>query len=143
MILLFEIILITSLLVIGWTIITQPDMGLADIREWAEEKNSVFINATLVCHWCMSSSWSLLGYFFAWRLGLVESFSWALVWAYPLVVCGSSFLCGISWAIYKMINKITEKNDIEANYLSHIEQMAFFDLQERKKRHLEKKNNGH
>ena len=143
MTLLFELILITYLLVIGWTIITQPNMGLGQIREWAGEQDSVFMNAALVCHWCMPSTWSLIGYFFAWRLGLIETFSWKLIWVYPLVVCGSSLLCGITWAAYQMIKSTSEKNEVEANYLSHIEQMAFFDLQERKKKHLEKKNNNH
>lgn len=143
MTLLFEIILITSLLVIGWTIITQPAMGLGEIREWGDENDSVFIHATLLCHWCMPSTWSLLGYLFAWQVGLIESFSWKLVWLYPLVICGSSLLCGITWTIYLTINQIREKNEIEAKYFNHAEEMIFFDLQDRKKKHLEKKNNNH
>lgn len=128
MTLLFEIILITSILVIGWTIVTQPSMGLGDIREWAEAQDSVFINATLVCHWCMSSSWSLIGYFFAWRIGLIESFSWKLFWMYPLVVCGSSFLCGLSWAIFKRI-------EIQIKHLTNLEKLTFWDTCERKREH--------
>ena len=124
MTLLFEIILITSLLVIGWTIITQPAMGFGGLREWADEYNSVLINATLFCHWCMPSSWSLLGYFFAWRLELIESFSWKLFWMYPLVVCGSSFLCGVSWAIFKRI-------EIHIKQLSNVEKLTHWDIKDR------------
>ncbi len=132
MTLLFELILITSLLVIGWTIITQPAMGLGEIREWADEQESVFINAAFVCHWCMPSTWSLFGYFFAWRLGLIESFSWKLFWMYPLVVCGSSFLCGISWAIYKRI-------EIHTKQLTNVEKLSYWDTVDRKREHI---NNG-
>lgn len=133
MTLLFEIILITSLLVIGWTIITQPAMGLGQIREWGDEQDSVFINATLLCHWCMSSSWSLLGYFFAWQLGLIEEFSWKLIWMYPLVVCGSSFLCGISWAIYKRI-------EIHTKQLTNVEKLSHWDIKDRNAEFQKSKN---
>ncbi len=120
MTLLFELILITSLLVIGWTIITQPGMGLGFIRDWGK------FEALLLCHWCMPSTWSLIGYFFAWRLGLIEVFSWKLVWMYPLVVCGSSFLCGISWALYKRI-------EIHTKQLINVEKLTHWDILDRKK----------
>lgn len=132
MTLLFELILITSLLVIGWTIVTQPGMLLSAIRDWGNENDSVIVSGTILCHWCMSSSWSLLGYFFAWRLGLIESFSWKLVWMYPLVVCGSSFLCGISWAIYKRI-------EIHTKQLTNVEKLSHWDILDRKREHI---NNG-
>jgi len=133
MTLLFELILITSLLVIGATIVTQVGMGLYVVREWADEKESRFYDALIGCHWCMPSLWSLAGYFFAWRLGFIEYFSWKLVWMYPLVVCGSSFLCGLSWAIYIRI-------EIHTKQLSNVEKLTHWDIKDRTSEFQKNKN---
>lgn len=136
MTLIFELILLTSILVIGWTIITQPEMGLYFLREWAETKESKLLNATMFCHWCMPSSWSLIGYLFAALIGLIDSFSWSLVFMYPIVVCGSSFLCGLLWAVYKKI-------EIETKYYHNEEQNVYFNLKDRKARYKRETSNNH
>lgn len=136
MTLIFELILLTSILVIGWTIITQPEMGLSFIREWAEKKESKFLEATLTCHWCMSSSWSLFGYLFAALIGIIDSFSWSLIFMYPIVVCGSSFLSGLSWAIYKKI-------EIQTKYYENEETISYFNLKDRKAKYRKEASNHH
>lgn len=130
----FNLILLTSILILGATVVTQPGMGLYFLREWAENKESKLLNATLLCHWCMPSSWSLLGYLFATLIGVIDSFSWGLVFMYPVVVCGSSFLCGLLWAIYKKI-------EIEAKYYENEETISYFNLKDRKARYRKETSN--
>ena len=125
MIVLITLISITSILVLGVTIVTQPGMILHSIRSWAEKKESKIYEPIILCHWCMASLWSSVGYFFA-LITRIISWEWSLVFYYPLVVCGSSIACGVTWGLYKKIES-------ESNYFSNVEKLTHWDIVDRKK----------
>lgn len=136
MIILLQIILLTSIWCIGIKIVTQDGMLLAVVRKEAEKRfelGSVIYDPLVLCEWCMPSIHSVFGYGFAVAIGVVDHFSWRLILMYPLVVMGASLLCGMIWATYKMI-------EIKTKHFEHIEQLSYFDLKERKFNH--QKTNG-
>lgn len=106
MILLFELIAITSIWVLGLTILTQPKMLLGSIRNWADTKGQ-WVEPLIRCHWCMPSVHSLIGYGFAIGMGLIQQFSWFLVVIYPLVALGSSLINGLIWGWHLKIESET------------------------------------
>jgi len=137
-VLLFKLILITSLLVLGYTIVTQENMLLHSVRRWAEriqDRGSKFIETLAICHWCMPSTWSLLGFAFGYGLGLYD-LSWKLLLLYPLCVAGSSLTCGIIWGLNKLIESATQ-------YFTNGEKLIYMDIRDRKDRYnAKRKNNG-
>lgn len=103
MILLLKLIFITSLLVLGYTVATQENMVFHGIRKWAEKKKengSKWAEPLFLCHWCQSSSWSLISFAFAFGLGIIQSFTWSIFIYYILTVCGSSLLNGFVWGFH-------------------------------------------
>lgn len=111
---LLKLITITSLLVLGWKIVTSEGMLLHKVALIAEQKvheGKIYFELIL-CPWCMSSLWSLFGFAFAYGLGVIE-LNWKLLLLYPLCVCGSSLVCGLTWTIYQTINAIKERNESE------------------------------
>lgn len=120
MILLFELIVITSILVLGYTIATQEKMLLHWIREWADKKHdegAKWVEPVFLCHWCQPSVWSLFGFLFAYGIGVLDvsawnSFAWNVLFYYPLVVCGSSIVCGFSWTWYLQKNAAKERDEL-------------------------------
>lgn len=116
MILLFELIFITSILVLGYTIITQEGMALYSLRLWAEKKKDEgkkWIEPILLCHWCQPSIWSAFAFAFAFGIGLIEKFNWHLLFYYPLVVAGSSLLNGLIWGYHLKSNAQKEAYESE------------------------------
>jgi hypothetical protein len=107
MIILFQIIVLTSIWVLGWTIVTQQGMLLYSIREWAEGQGSKILEPVILCHWCMPSLHSVFGYIFAFSLGLLPPDP-AMLFIYPLVVMGSSLCCGMIWTLYQYLSAKTE-----------------------------------
>ena len=84
------------------------------VRVWAECKDKKWLEPLVLCHWCMPSVWGIFGYFFAIVSGVIQ-FKFKLVWLYPLVVCGSSLMCGLIWTAYLVMNR--EKEFYESNTL--------------------------
>lgn len=120
MILLFKLILLTFIWVMGIKIVTSEGMLLEKLGKWGEKKvdegHKIF-NAIIVCPWCLPSIHSIFGYGFAFGLGVLPLiWDWKLLIMWPLVVMGSSFLCGNVWNLYETINRIKEKNEAEAAY---------------------------
>lgn len=140
MTLIFELILISSIWVLGLTIITQEGMLLYSIREWANEKHengNRWLEPVILCHWCMASLHSVIGYLFAIGIGIINTFEWRLVFMYPIVVMGSSLFNGIVWGIHKLIESKTQ-------YYENAEILSHFDISDRKKKHrLEKSKTNH
>jgi len=134
--LIFDLILLTSIIVIGITVVTQEGMLLFWVREWAEEKKSKIFDALIRCIWCMSSVWSLIGFLFASLIGVINHFSWHLIFIYPIVVCGSSFVSGFFWTLYKKI-------EIQIKVYENEEQNLFFDLKDRKAKYKRETTNHH
>lgn len=134
MILLIQNIVILTIWCLGITIVTQPGMLLYFVREWAEQKKSIWYEPLVLCHWCLPSIHSVVSYGFAIGIGIIEHFSWSLIFMWPLVIMGSSILTGIIWSAYLLI-------DIKSRHFSNIEQLSFFDLKERKSNF--RKNNIH
>lgn len=112
MILLFELIVLTSIWVLGLTIVTQQGMALYSVREWADTKGT-WTEPLITCHWCMPSIHSVVGFGFAVAMNLIGGFSWVLVAMYPLVVMGSSLVNGLIWGWYLKVNAETEFFKIE------------------------------
>lgn len=103
MILLAKLISITSILVLGYTIVTQEGMALYSIREWAmrkKEEGKKWAEPLFICHWCQPSSWSLISFGFSFGLGIINRFEWNLVFYYILTVGGSSLLNGLVWGYH-------------------------------------------
>ena len=117
MITLLSIISITSIWVLGLTIATQEGMILYSIREWGDKihsKGNKWIEPIILCHWCMPSLHSIVGYAFAYKIGVIDFVSWQIVFMYPLVVMGSSMLNGLVWGIHKLIEN-------KSSYYEHVE----------------------
>lgn len=139
MILLFKLIIITTIWVLGVKISTAEEMILEKLGKYGEKKVEAghkIYDALWVCPWCMSSIHSLVGYGFAFLLGLIPfEWNWQLVYRYPLIVMGTSIAAGMTWTIYLTINQIKDKNEIEWKYYSHVEQLKYFELKEKKKKY--------
>lgn len=101
---LFNLIILTSIWVIGLNIVLQPSMALGSVREWAEAQDKMFFKPFLTCIWCMPSFHGLIGYWFGFGLGFAGEFDFKYVLAYPLVVMGSSFVCGFMWSLFVKID---------------------------------------
>ena len=107
MILLFELIAITSILVLGYTIATQEGMVFYNVREWAEKKREQghkWTTPVLLCYWCQPSSWALLAFVFAFGMGIITKLEWNLLFYYVLTVGGSSLLNGLIWGFHLKSN---------------------------------------
>jgi hypothetical protein len=122
MILLFELILITFIIVMGLKIAMSKDMLLEKLGSWLEKKaEEKKIFEMFICQWCMATLQSVTAHFFAFGLGLLPfEWNWQLLIRWPRVVMGASFLCGNIWNIYETINRIKEKNEVEAEYLKRV-----------------------
>ena len=127
MILLGQLILLTSIWVLGLTIATQEKMILEKVAIWAEAQNKAILKAVILCAWCMPSIHSVVGYGFAMALGVISEWSWTLLVLYPLVVMGASITSGLIWTICKLIEKKLEVAD-------HTEQLLHFDIKDRKEK---------
>lgn len=123
---LFTIMCITIIWCLGITIVTQPYMALGGVRRWAELKKSKWMEPLILCEWCMPSIHSLIGYAFAVAMRIIPPpFSFTLMVMYPLVVMGSSFITGVLWSVYKLIESKTR-------HLKNLEQLSHFDISDRK-----------
>ena len=126
---LIKIIFLTSVWVLGLTIVTQPEMALGEFRRWAEIKRRAIFEPIILCEWCMPSIHSLIGFAFAFALHVIPfKFSWDYVLMYPLVVMGSSFVCGMLWNSWKLL-------EVKISYFSNIEKLAHYDVADRKSRY--------
>jgi hypothetical protein len=100
MILLFKLIILTSLLTLGYTIVTQEGMALYRIRKWAttkKERGTKWVEPLLLCYWCQPSTWSIFSFSVAYGLHIIHNLQWNLLLYYVLTVCGSSLLNGLIW----------------------------------------------
>lgn len=133
MITLLSLILVTSIWVLGLTIATQQDMVLYFLREAAEKRESKIFEPIILCHWCMPSLHSIVGYLFVFGTGIASNFTWKIALMYPLVVCGSSLTCGLIWAVYKKI-------EVQTEHFKNIEQLSHWDKLDRKKQYSQRTN---
>lgn len=120
MMILFKLILITFIIVMGLKIAMSKDMLLERLGEYFQKKvddgHKYF--ELFICQWCMPTLYSIVAHAFAFGLKILPfEWNWQLLIRWPLVVMGSSFLCGNVWNIYETINRVREKNEAEANYL--------------------------
>lgn len=145
MILILKLIALTSIWVLGIKIATADDMVLEKVGQYGkkkvEEGHKIF-EALIVCQWCMPSIHSLIGYAFAFGLGILPvQWNWQLVIRYPIVVMGSSLVCGLTWLIYETLNQIHDRNEIQKRYYTHLERMAYWDVEDRKDSHKRQRKN--
>jgi hypothetical protein len=137
MILIFKLIALTSIWVLGLTIITQDGMALYSIRhnltDDSGKATKTIYDPIIVCHWCMPSIHSIIGYVFALVVGIIHELDWRLIIIYPIVVMGSSLVCGLVWQIYKAL-------EVYCKYTKHLEQMAYWELKERIAHHKKTNN---
>jgi hypothetical protein len=129
------VILFTSIWVIGIMIVTNKGMILEKLGEWGNKKvdqgHKIF-EAIIACPWCMPSIHSSVGFGFYF---LFFGIQWDLLLSYPIVAMGSSFCSGFTWTVYNFIVKVNE-------YYVHKEQMACWDIKDRKKLYNKNKNYG-
>lgn len=107
MVVVLQLIVITSILVLGYTISTQENMVFYGIRKWAEKKDSEgkkWASPIFMCHWCQPSSFSIISFLVAFKLGIIHKFEWQLLFIYILNVCGSSLLNGLIWGFNQKQN---------------------------------------
>lgn len=129
MIILFWLILFSSIWNLSIEIVISEGMALYCLRKWAQRKNSKWHEPLILCVWCRPSIHVLVGYVVAFCLGIISNFEWSLLVLYPFVVGATSLISGIVWSVYKLI-------EIKTKYYSHLEQHAYFDLKNRKQNHF-------
>lgn len=118
MFLLAKLIILTSILVLGYTAASQEGMVLYPIRQWAEKQKGKIWETLLLCHWCQPSTWTVAAYVFIWIIGEGSvHFTFCQILIYPLVVCGSSVLNGLVWATYKAISEIDKNYRMENEWI--------------------------
>lgn len=120
---LLQLIGLTFIIVMGLKIAMSEGMLLENLGKYFERKvdegNKGF--EIFICQWCMASLQSLTAHAFAFGLGVLPfEWNWQLLIRWPLVVMGSSFVCGNAWNIYETINRIKERNEAEANYFNSL-----------------------
>lgn len=138
---LFQLTIITTIWILGITIVTQKGMWLYFLRQAAQNRVdrleglghtvSRIYEPLILCHWCMPSIHAIVGFLFGIGLG-IASWNKELVFLYPLVVMASSFLVGILWGLHQLIWKANE-------IAEHIETLRFFDVKDRKTQHFASK----
>lgn len=109
MAILFDLILITTILCLSIKISTSEGMWLERLGVYGERKideGANWVKPLFACEWCMPSLWTLVGFAFAFGIGILSVFSWQLAFFYPLVVGGSSIVTGIIWNIITYLSKI-------------------------------------
>lgn len=116
---LLKLIGITFILVMGFKIVMSEGMLFESVGRYFEEKvdngNKKF--EVFICPWCMPSLCSIIAHGFAFGLGVLPfEWNWQLLIRWPLVIMGASFICGNAWNIYETINRIRERNEVEADY---------------------------
>jgi hypothetical protein len=142
------VIFFTYIWVLGVKIATSEGMILERLGNWGEEQEEEghkIFKGLITCQWCLPGFHSVVGWAYAFILGGIPfEFNWKYLVMWPIIIMGTSLCTGLTWTIYLTINQIREKNEIEAMYFQHAEEMIHFDLKERKERHNseKKKNNG-
>lgn len=123
MIVLFKLILLTTIWCLGMKIITSDHMILEKLGRYARKKveeGKLIYDPIIACEWCMPSMHSLIGYGFAIILGIITQFSWALVAIYPLVAIGSSIGTGMIWNFYLTMNSVKERNESQSDFYNRL-----------------------
>lgn len=107
----------------GLKVAMSEDMLLERLGEWFKKQidEGKKVYSLFYCQWCMSTSCSVVAYFFAFGLGILPfEFNWQLVIRWPLIVMGGSFVSGNLWNIYETINRIKERNEWEAYHYENL-----------------------
>lgn len=126
MILLFKLILLTTIWCLGIKIITAERMAFDNVGRYAQrkvEEGKIIFDPLIACEWCMPSIHSLIGYSFAIGLGIITHFYWTLVIMYPLVVIGASVGTGFTWNAYLTMNSIKERNESQTDFYDGLHQV--------------------
>ena len=121
--LLMIIVGFTCVWVLGLTIVTQDGMAFGFIRDrLTDDRGNPLMKIyepLILCEWCMPSIHGIFGYAFAIGLGYINEFNWKLVLIYPLVVALSSFIVGMLWSVYLLLEAIRKYAD-KSEKLLHI-----------------------
>ncbi len=114
---LYKLILITTILVVGWKIATAEGMLLHSVSVWANKSvaKGYKIFELLTCPFCMPSVFSILGYGFAW-ICHIAIISGKVALMYPLVACGASILSGGIWLVYELITAKRDYYNLKSEY---------------------------
>ena len=107
MFLLFELITICVIWCIGIKIVTSQGMVLEKLGEWAEKKvedGYRIYEPLLVCPYCMPSIHTAIAIGFSFGMGVIDTWSWHLLFMYPIVAMASSFINGFLWKAHQKQN---------------------------------------
>lgn len=160
MILIFKLILLTTMIVMTLKVVLSKDMLLENLGKWLEykasdkyedgeliEKGNKFYDL-FICPFCMNTIQSITAHAFAFGLGILPlEFNWQLFLRWPLVIFGAAALSGFTWTLYETVNRIKDRNEAEENFYNiSIEEMierndSDFDEDGYKKKFFEKLKN--
>jgi hypothetical protein len=114
MLLLFELITICVIWCLGIKIVTAEGMLLEDLGKWAEKKvesGYKIYEALLVCPYCLPSIHTAIAIGFAFGIGVIDTWSWHLLFMYPIIAMASSFINGFLWKSHQKQNADKELSE--------------------------------
>lgn len=138
---LIKLIGLSSMIVLAFKIASSKDMVLEKVGNYAEyqvEKGKKYFEL-LTCPFCMGSIFSFPAFLIAYAFGVIE-LSWNLLLLYPMTVFGTSICAGFTWTLYTILNTWNEKNESEKKYFETTEQLAHFEVKDRKEKYKAKIN---
>jgi hypothetical protein len=128
--LLFELITICVIWCLGIKILTADGMLFQSIGKWAEKKvdeGKIIFEPLLVCPYCMPSLHTAIAIGFGFGIGIIDEFSWHLIFMYPIVAMASSFINGYVWTLHQkqhmekdFIESATDTCNIVSDYIEDL-----------------------
>ena len=107
MLIVFQLITICVIWCMGIKIATSEGMIFQKLGEWGENKvedgHKIF-EALLVCPYCLPSIHTFVAIGLAFGIGIIDTLEWKLLFMYPIVVMGSSFINGYLWGMHRKQN---------------------------------------
>lgn len=119
MILLFKLVILTTIISLGWKVAISDGMILGKLGKWFEYKISMGckIYDWFICPWCFVSIASVFAHAVAFKFHILPwHFDWDLLVRWPIVVLASSFTSGNLWNLYEMTNRIKDRNEEQAKF---------------------------
>lgn len=117
-----KLIALTVTIVLALKVALSKDMLLDKLGVWLEQKSDKEkIYNLFICPFCMGTLQVFTAHAFAFGLNVLPlEFNWQLIIRIPLVIFASSFISGNLWNLYETVNRIKEKNEVEAEYYNSL-----------------------
>lgn len=117
-----KLIAITVTIVLALKVALSKDMLLDKLGGWLEDKSDKEkVYNLFICPFCMATLQVFTAHAFAFGLNILTlEFNWQLIIRIPLVIFASSVISGNLWNLYETVNRIKEKNEVEAEYYNSL-----------------------